>query len=155
MPDSPTMTGYTEISSTDRPSFLDAVERVTATFVQALIVFVLAAPVIDDGFLRSLLTVAIIAAADGVKVLLTVWVPTFDTWLADAAYRTVSTFVVGFAGQVAAVEVLDAISLTWAQNVAISSAMAALAVLKALIARRRPPGITPASLITASGDLAA
>lgn len=149
------MSNPDDVSSTDRTSFLDAVERVSVTFLQAVIVFILATPAIDEGFYRGLATAVIIGAADGVKVLLTVWVPTIRSWWLDTLYRTVSTFVVAFAGQVAAVEILDTISLSWAQTVATSSAMAALSVLKALIARRRPPGITPASLITARGDLAA
>lgn len=149
------MTDTPAVPDADRTSFLDAVERVSVTFLQALIVYVLAAPAIDDGFLRGLATAVVIGAADGVKVLLTVWVPTFRSWWADTAYRTGSTFVVAFVGQVAAVEVLETIDLSWIQNVAISSGMAALAVLKAVIARRRPPGITPASLVTARGEIAA
>lgn len=149
------MTDHTNPADADRVSFLDAVERVGTTFVQAIIVYVLSTSFTDELFWQGFLTAVVIGAANGVKVLLTVWVPTFTNWWADTAYRVVSTFVSAFAGSYVAVEFLDIGDLSYAAQAAGAAAMSALVVLKAVIALRRPPGITPASLVTARGNLAA
>lgn len=141
--------------SSQRTDLLDALERIGTTIVQAVIVYVLAAQQIDGTFWRGLLVTLIIGVASGVKVLATTWVPVIESWWWDTVYRVASTFVVAVAGQFAAVEVLDVITMSWAENVLAAAAMSALVVLKAAVARRRPPGITPASLITSRGDLAA
>lgn len=143
--------------STKGARFLDVAERVGTTFLEALIVYVIAglADVGGDGFWRGLTVAAVVAGANAIKVLLTTWVPTFNSWPADTAYRAASTFVVAAVGGLVSVEWFDLLDVSFWRNIGLAGATAGLAVLKAAVASRRPPGVTPASLVTRTGDLAA
>jgi hypothetical protein len=131
-------------------SVADIVERVVTTFLQAAVAYALVTPLSDDRFAEGLLVVLIIAAANLVKIGLTTWVPTFTNWWVDAAYRVASTFVVSVAGSLVAIEWFDIVSMDFWKQVVGAAFAAALALLKAILAARRPNTVTPASLALAA-----
>lgn len=146
------------VTSNTRVTLLDTAERVGTTFAEAVLVYVIAGLTADntaDAFWRGLLVAAVVAAANAIKVLLTTWVPVIDSWLWDTVYRAVSTFVVAAAGSLVSVQFLDLVDIGFWRGVGLAALTAALSVVKSGIASRRPPGVTPASLVTRTGDLAA
>lgn len=124
----------------------DTAERVGSTVVQALIVYVLGAQAIDGEFWRGLLTVCVIAVVNVVRTALLGWIPAPQTWFADMMVRVVWTFLIALTGSLVSVEWLDLISIEFWHQVVIAAAMSALAVVKALWAKRFPGTISPASL---------
>lgn len=126
--------------------FLDLAERVGTTFIQSLVVWLLAAESIDTLDIKILLAAAIPAGINIVKVFLTSWMPQPTNWLADMLVRVGWTFGIGVTGA-AATGGFDIYSVSAWQAVFIGAATAAGAVLKALVARRLSDTITPASLI--------
>lgn len=131
----------------DSIKFTDAAERVLVTFVQALLGFLIATPFDSVGFWQAFALAGVIAAANAVKTLLTLWVPTFKTFAADLVYRTTSTFLVVLAGFYAGAQWVDIIDYDWSKSAAYAALVAALAVLKGTIASAFVQDtITPASL---------
>ncbi|MEO6570376.1 MAG: hypothetical protein ABIO83_02405 [Ilumatobacteraceae bacterium] len=136
-------------------TFRDAFERVATTIIEAILAYLISTSFTDDDFWRGFLVVLVVGVASGLKVLFTQWVPTFQSWTADMIYRAVSTFVVTFAGAYAAAGFLDIVNTSVAEQAAFAGITAALSVVKSGIAIRRPAGVTPASLVTPAGNLAA
>ena len=67
-------------------------------------------------------------------------------WQRDTIERTVATYVQGFLGLVIAGWASDAVDLAMIESAAIAAVPAALAVVKAAIARKVPGTMSPASL---------
>ena len=67
-------------------------------------------------------------------------------WQRDTAERTVATYVQTFLGLLVAGWASDAVDLALIESAAIAAVPAALAVLKAAIARKVPGTMSPASL---------
>lgn len=130
--------------------FRDAVERVVTTFFESVIAYLLATQWTDDTFMQGLATAAIVAGANAVKMLLTLWVPVIANPIYDVAYRVASTFVVAFAGSYASAEWFDIIDASYAEQALTAAATAGLALIKAVLASRKPDTITPASLALAA-----
>jgi hypothetical protein len=128
---------------------LDTLERVFSTLVQAALVFVLAAESLDATFWRGLAVALVIALVNVLKASLTAWMPRPTTWLADAAVRTLWTFLIALLGSLASVTWLNLLDVNFWQQTALAALVAAGAVAKALLARLRPGTITPASLVVA------
>lgn len=70
-------------------------------------------------------------------------------WVRDTVERTAATWAQTFLGLLIAGWTTDAIDLAVVQSAAIAAIPAALAVLKAAIARNVPGTVSPASLIDA------
>lgn len=132
----------------------DALERIGATLVQSLIVYVIAA----NGPLDVSRGKAIVAAlfpgvANLVLQLVTAWVPKPTSFIVDMTSRVVRTFLVAFVGTLAA-SAFDVFSAPAWKAASLSAAIAGLAVIKAVIAKfladkdPTPPKISPASLAT-------
>jgi len=139
---------------TAREFIVDLVERVGTTLVEAVAVYIVATPIIDEEFYRGLLVALVIAAANVIKVGLTSWVPLITNRWADLGYRVVSTFVVAVAGSLASVEWLDIIDMGFWRQTVHAAAIAGLALVKGLVAMRmRTATITPASLAPTSATL--
>ena len=126
---------------------VDALERAGSTFVQALLVFL---PIVfvgewtEDGW-KALVAALLPAAGSIILAAVSVPFPAPDSWLVDVILRVVRTFVVTAAGLFAA-DGFDLFDGNAWRGVVISSLMAALAVVKGLIARGEPNTVTPASL---------
>lgn len=129
--------------------FLDTAERAGTTLIQAAIVYVLAAQAIDGEFWRGLAVACVIALVNVLKAAMTSWMPTPEDWRADMLVRTFWTFAVSLLGSLASAGWLDIISISFWRSVLLSAATAALAVLKAIFARRYPDTLSPASLVRA------
>lgn len=129
----------------------DTAERAGSTLVEAAIVYVLAAGATGDGLLAGLVTACVIALANVVKAALTTWIPTPTSFWSDVLVRALWTFLIAVCGALASVGWLDLIDLGWWQVALRSAAIAALVVVKSLLARNRPDTVTPASLLVDRG----
>lgn len=129
--------------------FRDALERVVTTMIEAVLAFLISTSFTDDAFWRGLVVVVVVGAANAIKMLLTLWVPTFTVWWHDMAYRTASTFAVTLAGAYASASWFDITSTAFAEQAAFAAITAALAVLKSIVARLRPATVSPASFALA------
>lgn len=154
-PNIPEMNSPVPATVADTNEMLDAVERIGMSVAQQIIVLLMGATALDLSLVESIAVVVLVGVANLVLVLATVWVPVIRSWWLDTLYRIARTFAVSAAAQYATVQALDDVDLAFNQGVAVAAAMAALATLKAIVARRRPPGVTPASLVTPRGEVAA
>lgn len=132
----------------------DALERIGATLVQSIIVYVIVANgPLDVSRGKALLAALFPAVANLVLQVVTAWVPKPKAFIVDMTSRVVRTFAVAFVGTLAA-SGFDMFSAPAWKAAAISSAIAGLAVIKAVLAKfladKNPdePKITPASLAT-------
>ncbi len=131
---------------TIKQRFLDLCERVGTTFLEALVVWLLAADQIDKLDYKILFAAAVPAAFNVVKVFLTSWMPQPTNWLLDMLVRVAWTFGLGVSGA-AATGGFDIYSVSAWHALIVGAGMAAGAVLKALVAKRISNTITPASLV--------
>lgn len=134
-----------------RTRLVDALERVGATLVQSIVVYVLAAnEQLEISRWKAIAAAAFPAIANIVLQLVTSWMPKPATFGADLAARTVRTFLVAFAGTAAAAG-FDLFNLAAWKAAVVAAVIAGLAVVKAAIAgylasKDPTPKITPASL---------
>lgn len=124
---------------------LDLFERVGTTFLEALVVWLLAADQIDQLDVKIFLAAAIPACLNVVKVFLTSWMPTPSSWLLDMLVRSLWTFLLGVLGA-ATTGGFDIYNVSAWHAVVVGAGMAAGAVLKGLLAKKISNSITPASL---------
>jgi hypothetical protein len=135
----------------DSLTFRDAIERVGSTFIQVVLAFLIATPFDSVGFWDAFAVTIVVGVANAVKMLGTLWVPTFKSFLADLSYRVASTFGVTLAGFYASSTWLDLVNEDWHRDIAYAAGVSALAVLKGSLALAYRPGtITPASLVKAA-----
>lgn len=129
----------------------DTVERTVMTVLQSAIVFILAADTLDTSWWKAALAATLPGAFNVIKQAVTTWMPTLTVWWQDAAWRTVSTFVVTVAGTAAAAG-FDLFSASAWKVAALSGVTAGLALLKSIIAKRYPytDTLTPASFARAA-----
>lgn len=129
----------------------DAAERALSTFVQALVVFLplVAAGQWDEPGIRAIAAAALPALGSVILAALSIPFPAPSSWLLDVILRTVRTFVVTAASLFAA-DGFDLFNGDAWKGLAISAAVAALAVVKGALARSKPNTITPASLARAA-----
>lgn len=130
----------------------DAIERIGATLVQSVIVYVVAANgQLDVSRGKAILAALFPAVANIVLQVVTAWTPKVKTFIGDLTARTIRTFAVALAGTAAAAG-FDVFNVSAWKAAGISAVIAGLAVVKALIAKfladKEPqtPKITPASL---------
>lgn len=127
---------------------VDAAERALSTFVQALLVFlpIVAAGGWEEPGWKAVAAALLPALGSVILAALSIPFPAPSSWLLDVILRTVRTFLVTAASLFAA-DGFDLFSGDAWKGVAISSAVAALAVVKGLIAKAEPNTVTPASLV--------
>lgn len=129
----------------------DALERVGATLVQSIVVYVVAANgQLDISRGKAIVAAVFPAVANVVLQMFNRWTPVGRTWLADTILRAIRTFTVAAVGTAAAVG-FDVFDVSAVKAAVISALIAALAVVKAAVAKfladKDPtPKITPASL---------
>lgn len=135
----------------DSLTFRDAIERVGSTFIQVVLAFLIATPFDSVGFWDAFAVTIVVGLANAVKMLGTLWVPKFKSFVADLLYRVGSTFTVTLAGFYASSEWLNLVNEDWHRDVAYAAGVSALAALKGSLALAyRPNTITPASLAKAA-----
>ena len=127
----------------------DTFERAASSFVQAIVVYTLTVSVAWDASTWKALTMAgTQAAAAVVLAALSTAFPKPTSWLADAVWRVVRTFVGTILAALAAG--FDLFSGDAWRALVLSALMAAAAILKALMVRAdETPGTTPASWASA------
>lgn len=135
----------------DSLTFRDAVERVGSTLAQVILAFLIATPFDTVGFWDAFAVTIVVGVANAAKMLLTLWVPKFKSFVADLLYRIASTFAVTLAGFYASSTWLDLVSEDWHRDVTYAAGVSALAVLKGSLALAyKPNTITPASFAKAA-----
>jgi hypothetical protein len=122
----------------------DTAERMIATFVAAVIAWLLAAGSLDATWVEALVAATIPPVLVVLSNALPALVYTGPVWWIDALVRVARSFVQGFLGALLAGQfVLDVSTL---QAAAMAGLLAAAAVVKTLLARRVDGTISPASL---------
>jgi hypothetical protein len=122
----------------------DTGERMIATFIAAVITWLLAAPELAAGWVEVLVAASIPPVLVVLSSALPALTYTGPVWWIDAVVRVGRSFAQGFLGALLAGEfVLD---VSTVQAAALAGALAAAAAVKALIARNVDGTITPASL---------
>jgi hypothetical protein len=122
----------------------DTGERMIATFIAAVITWLLAARELDAGWVEVLVAASIPPVLVVLSSALPALTYTGPVWWIDAVVRVGRSFAQGFLGALLAGEfVLD---VSTVQAAAVAGALAAAAAVKALIARNVDGTITPASL---------
>lgn len=129
---------------------IDTAEKAGTTLIEAAIVYMLAAQAYDGEFWRGLAVAVVIAVVNVLKAALTSWMPTPTDWRLDMVVRAGWTFIISILGSLASVTWLDIVDMQFWRGVLLAAAVAALAVVKAFLARRLPSGrVSPASLVSA------
>ena len=125
----------------------DTAERVAATFLAGILVWLAAAPTLGVSWFEALVA----ATVPPCIVIVMQMIPSLSyhgqVWWVDAAVRTLRS-VVQAAGAVLVVEGADLFEVETWQSAGIAAGYAVLATLKAIAARRVPDTVTPASLAT-------
>lgn len=127
----------------------DTEERVIATVIQSLIVFIAASGPLNASVWKSAVAAVIPGVINVLKQALTTWTPQPQSWFGDTSLRAIWTFAITFLGAYSA-NGLDLFNASLAKMAAMGGFTAVLAVIKAAIAKRVPNTITPASLATPS-----
>lgn len=135
-------------TTTDNPFrswLVDALERAFASLVQALLVFVpLLFGVWDEALGRTMLAAGFAAVGAVLLAVLLAPVPKPRSWLGDAVFRVVRTFLVTVLS-LALASGFDLFSVSGWRSVLLAGLVSALAVVKAFLAKLIPGTITPAS----------
>lgn len=124
----------------------DTAERVAATFVASAITWLLAAQAFGANWVEALVVATVPPILAAVMTAIPGLVYTGPVWWIDALVRAVRQAVQAACSVLLAAESGVADLSVW-RGAAITGGMAALAVLKALAARRIAGTLTPASLM--------
>lgn len=130
----------------------DTVERVGTTVLEAALVFVIAANgQLDVSRWRALGAAILPGAFNVIKQAAQSYLPKGKSWASDTALRSGWTFLITWAGAASATgfDVFDASAV---KTAVLAAFVAALAVVKAALAKLKKNTITPASLASIPVD---